>query len=395
MGWSSDGDPRLLSAMCHQVAKDNDDVTNYTQDMTHVATKLRNRLLRSKEMVMGRKNVSIKPLMSLLEHVQKSVHGITKSDICPQDRQNFGAYMKITNNRVIDALKKSIPDSDAIVHFLTMCHNITSSYLDHEIAPLERVFRIFRSIYFLRMWRNDLIQSSRYNLQDNFITNNAYNCIELNGRCMLNLINQLRNQGSEHFFLLPLFDSQTCENMFRLLRSMGTVKFTKINFSLYDVFHMTNRLEIQNDIAYNKLNDNVTFPVNHKRQKKTKLFDLPTESEIENTLAKAKEAAVVDAVSMGICPEIVDYFDFHTRINVNDIEDDLDIDEENHDEILDEDNLIEEAAYTEETAYTTIVDENDKEVLVRKSTLVWMLTEPSVSLSKDRLRRVRVTNTQR
>lgn len=98
---------------------------------------------------------------------------------------------------------------------------------------------------------------------------------------------------------------------------------------------------------------------------------------------------------MGICPEIVDYFDFHTRINVNDIEDDLDIDEENHDEILDEDNLIEEAAYTEETAYTTIVDENDKEVLVRKSTLVWMLTEPSVSLSKDRLRRVRVTNTQR
>lgn len=45
----------------------------------------------------------------------------------------------------------------------------------------------------------------------------------------------------------------------------------------------------------------------------------------------------------------------------------------------------------EKSPFTIVMDEDGKESIVKKSCLVWMLTEPSVGLSKDRLRRVQVT----
>lgn len=109
--------------------------------MIHIATKLRNRLLKSNPMIMGHSKVSINQFYILLGKVQKSVHGLTKGDICPQDWQNFCAFAKKTSSRVIQEMQESVPNSEAVVQFLKMCHNITSSYLDHEISPLERVFR--------------------------------------------------------------------------------------------------------------------------------------------------------------------------------------------------------------------------------------------------------------
>lgn len=154
-----------------------------------------------------------------------------------------------------------------------MCNDITSSYLDLEIPSVERVFRMFRSMYFLRMWKNHISGSSYYNLQDNFITNNAYTCIEINGRSMLELIQIFRQNQSPHFFLLPIFDSQTCEKTFRLLRSMGTVNLTKINFSFFEILHMIGRIELQNEIAYFKLTgEGRSYPINHKRTQKTKIY---------------------------------------------------------------------------------------------------------------------------
>lgn len=241
-------------------------------------------------MNMGQKNISMDHLESLLKNVQKSVHGLTRSDVSPQDRQNFESFTKVTDNRVIESLQKFVPGSEATVKFLQICNDVTSSYLDLEISPLERVSRMFRAIYFLRMWRYHLTCSPYYNLKDHFITNNAYNCIEMNGRSMLELLQICRQNNTHHSFRLPLFNSQTCEKTFRLLRSMGTVNFTKINFSLYEIFHMIGRVELQHYIAYFELSDdNVCFPKNHKRGEKTKLHDLPSEPEVEHALHEAKK----------------------------------------------------------------------------------------------------------
>lgn len=118
---------------------------------------------------------------------------------------------------------------------------------------------------------------------------------------------------------------------------------------------------------------------------KTKIFDLPTASEVELTIEKAKQAAIEDAAFLGISPEFEEYA-FQSRIDMQDIIDDDCSMEEDENEDSDPD---------DETAFTTIVDENGEEMIIRKSTLVWMLTEPSIAMSNDRLRRVQVTNTNR
>lgn len=158
---------------------------------------------------------------------------------------------------------------------------------------------------------------------------------------------------------------------------------------------MIGRVELQNNIAYFHLAyDTVSFPINHKRSHTTRLYDLPSDIEVKATLEKAKEIAVDDALFFGMSPDNFEEFTFQSKVNMdkqyktdsaNILLDDGDLDDAEQTD-LDDDNI-------EEGAFTTIVDENGEEILIRKSTLVWMLTEPSAVISKDRLRRVRVTNT--
>lgn len=85
-------------------------------------------------------------------------------------------------------------------------------------------------------------------------------------------------------------DSQGCEKMFRTFRSMGTAQYTKINFSLYEVLHMTRRIEKRNEIAYISLADQkISFP--NKCTGKTIIHSLPTDEEINATIEKAKHEA--------------------------------------------------------------------------------------------------------
>lgn len=394
VGWSSDGDPRLLSAMCIEIVRDPASHVEYVQDMVHIATKLRNKLLNAKTMNMGNRNVSIVHLHQLLSTVQKSVHGLTKTDVCPQDRQNFESFMSITNTRVIESLKNTIPNCEATVKYLEVCSDIVSSYLDHKIDPMERIFRMYRSIFFLRIWRNHINCSPYHTLHDNFLTSNAYTCVEINGRSMLNLIEKLRQNNTPQLFLPPIFDSQTCEKMFRQLRSMGTVNFTKINFSLYEIIHMIGRIELQNNIAYFKFPEKtVSFPIDHKRSQKTQIYDLPSHADVEIALEKAKRIAIADGIFFGMRPENFEQYEIHSRVvdETHDQYDNANILLEGDIEENDTNENINENAI-ENSPFTTIIDENGTEVVVRKSTLVWMLSERSISISKDRLRRVQVSN---
>lgn len=357
--------------------------------MTHIATKLRNRLLNVVSLHMGNKNVAVNHLHALLANVQKSVHGLTKSDICPKDRQNFSSFLKITNNRVIESLQQAIPNCEATVKYLKICNDIVSSYLDLEIPPLERMYR---SIFFLRIWRHHIICSPHYTLQNDFITNNAYTCIEINGKSMLSLIQTFRQNNSPYFLLFPIFDSQTCEKTFRQLRSMGTVSFTKINFSLYEIIHMIGRVELQNNIAYFKLSEyDVSFPIDHKRDQHTKIHAIPSNDEVEHVLEEAKKIAIADALSLGMHADNIDHYNFQTRVDTETIENDS-INTTLMDEDIQDDESNDNLHLN--SPFTTIVDENGVETVFRKSTLVWMLSEPSVAISKDRLRRVQVSNTR-
>lgn len=369
--------------------------------MFHLMTKLRNRLTNDNlKLTMGTKQVTADHLKSLIRKQQKSVHGLNMSDASPVDRQNVRSAERIMQERVILSLN-SVNGSEGTIQYLKMCHNVTSSFLDHHIKPLERVFRMFRSVYFVRIWRDFIKDSRFYNLGQNFISQNAYVCMETNAKGLIDLIKIFRS--SPHLFLPTIFDSQTCEKAFRQLRSMGTVNFTRINFSLYELLYMIRRTEVQNDIAYFKLTeDKVTFPLSHTRSQKTEIHDLPSDSEINETLTKAKEAAIEDALALGMHSEDIDNYKFqsHLQSTLND-DGDCDCDDEEEFENADEQATNEDNADIDTTLedfetidprspFVLVVDENGKEVLIRKSTLIWMLTEPGIGLSKDRLQRVRI-----
>lgn len=387
--------------MCYQITNNFNNDVEYVQDMTHIAVKLRNRLLSLRtNLTMSGHKVSIDHLRELLRNVNKSVHGLNNIDVFPIDRQNFRSFEKIVHERVVEALKNNVKDCEGTVMYLQLCYEIVSSYMDYQIPPKIRLYRIYHAVYFLRIWKNCLKSSRFYTVDKNFISNNTYTGIEINAQSMIHLIKKCRDENIPDHFLPTMFDSQTCEKAFRQLRSMGTTNLTRINFSLYELLHMIGRIEAQNYIAYFELPEGVSFPISQKRANKTKVYDLPSDIEIEDILKEAKRKAIEDALEFGMFSENIETHEFHSNQIIYENDEDEEFDEISVDDPMNQDDFSDfpdrfvENSEQPQSAFTTVVDADGKTRTIRKSTLVWILTEPGASLSKDRLRRVQVSNRQ-
>lgn len=395
--------------MCYEQTLPKEIRIPVTQDTVHLGGKTRNRILKEGiELPMGKHRVSIKHLKTLVKNVQKSVHGLSQSDVCPEDRMNFDSFQKITDDRVIVALAQNVENSEATIQYLKVCQGITSCFLELDLAPTDRIIRMYRGLYFLRIWRQYIKTSKTYTLKDNFITSNAYSCAEINARNLIYLMKKYRDEGAPQLFLPNLFDSQTCERTFRQFRALGTVNYTKINFSLHELLHMVGRIEVQNEISYFRLaNEDVIFP--NKRVGKTKIYSLPSDEEINNAISIAKHEAIQQADTFGMTnTDGIDTFDFKSRVEVCTNEDEesdeencfedlaVDVDGTNNNyEMYDGENMPLDEDLNENLPFVAINDQNGVRRIVRKSTLLWMLTEPCEKLSKDRLRRVQIGRKRR
>lgn len=186
-GFSSDGDPRLLSAMC-KVYFNPSFKPCLIQDTIHIASKLRNRLLKVEfEMMFGTSKVCLEHLKKLIRNSPKEIHGLTMSDVCPDDRQNFSSFEKIVSSRVLYALEVYVPESSATVKYLKLSRDVTTSFMETDLKPADRLHRIWRAVFFIRIWRENIKTSSHHTLEKRFITSNAFKCIEINARNLLDL----------------------------------------------------------------------------------------------------------------------------------------------------------------------------------------------------------------
>lgn len=421
-GYASDADTRLMTVMCHRTQF----IMNYdsktVQDSVHIATKLRNRLLNDRiSLHMGTHKVTVDHLKTLVKKVPKEVHGLSLHDACPNDRQNFASYEKIVSKRVLQALEGNVPDCQGTIKYLQICHDVTSSYMEHDLKPTDRIIRIWRAVYFCRIWREYIRSSKRHNLKTNFLTAPAYQCIEINARNMIELIRKFRDSNTPQFFIPTLFQSQTCEKIFRLFRSMGTMSFTKINFSTLELLYMVGRVEALNEIMYFKLlNSGCVFPKLEVDTRKTKIYNLPTEGELLCALRQARISAMEDARNFGMSldEETLGNYAFHRRafihgVGNDDDEDSIDDDEEADDQLLigetEEDDFISSTFQDQEEPngifseddgrntrrldrlFTEIITENGSKRNIRKSSLVWLLSDDYCKLSNDRLKRVQTT----
>lgn len=218
------------------------------QDIVHIGTKLRNRLLnQTNTLLIGNKVASVSHLKILLNSVSKDKHGLVYSDICPDDQQNFDSLRKIMQPQVNSMLAQHVFDSEGTIEYIRICHQTTSSLYEQGLSPNERVLRLWRTTSFLRAWRQSIssFPAGSGGISEHFITPNAYACIELNARNLLLLIKRFRDGNMTEYFTPTLFNSQPCEETFRQMRSMGPINFTKINFTLLQLIHIVGRIELR------------------------------------------------------------------------------------------------------------------------------------------------------
>lgn len=384
----------------------------FLQDIVHIGTKLRNRLLNlSIFLYIGKKVASVAHLKMLLNLVQKDIHGLVYSDICPDDRQNYASLEKIMQPRVRQALKSHVIGSEGTIEYIRICDEITSSLYECDLAPLERVYRLWRSTFFLRACRIHINTSGHLEIANNFISPNAYKCIELNAKNLIVLMRKLRDEGLSEYFIPSIFNSQACEEFFRKLRSLGTTNYTKTNFTFLEVVHLIGRVELMNDIVHFKLaNFDICFPRDPSRKASKNNFELPSDRDIELIIQSASDAALSDAKKFGIHLSAKDIEDCKIK-NVSNQFDSVDNDDQQDcDEYVDLEidpngettsqmifqNLRNHSDRTvNESSPFVKISESNGEMVVRKSTVIWAASGSKVKLSADRLKRVQQSKSVR
>ncbi|KAK3928931.1 putative UDP-N-acetylglucosamine--peptide N-acetylglucosaminyltransferase SEC [Frankliniella fusca] len=400
-GVSSDGDSKLLSAMYNCTFRNA--LHNWpwfyaelkptfvtVQDTIHLLIKLRQKLIKPSDiMPMGNINIASRGhLVSLISSVAKDNHKLTMSSINVKDKMNFKSAQDLCAKEVSNLLRKEVPGSEGTAVFLDMMRETSAAFLEQSLKPLERINMVWTWIFFTRFWRQYILSNRDYSLSHNFITSNAYTCMEINGHALIQIIIKLRDSELHELFIPVLFGSQACEDFFRKC-----------------------------------LKDDIVFPRQHKKlwahQNSEARFDiLPEDWEIEKEIAAAFKRAVQILLKVGIlkketkiyptCPlpslatcELPSLDD-----NDNDDEDEniffVEQEQSLNDETLQD---VEEDLLTISTGalgiqtydnievsstspFVLVSDGKGNPSLIKKTTLVWMFSNGDTTMSSDRLRRV-------
>ena len=449
MGYSADGDPRLLKAMTHLSCLGNPNTQHvvdnnkkkvvkgfrstiqpsliYTQDTVHILTKLRNRFLKDSIVLpMGNFGVSKGFLQIVKDSHPKDQHFLVEKDFDNKDKMNFPSVIKMSHSRVINLLKP-LPGSEATQEFLKLVNFIGQSFLSKSLHISERIYCIWYSVFFLRMWKSWIEAHEVYTVQDNFITSNTYKCIKLNAHALINMILYCEKLKDFILFEPRAMSSQACEGFYRLFRSMSSTFCTIVNCSVLEGLHRIRRIQLLSEILhfdFDSLDENIQFPrksflnasyetiddkwdlsfLDNLRMDKTNV----SIDSINAILKKAKTDAFNCLKKLGIAVKISEADHLKIKLNKN-----LDIlDEEEYDEdynIYAEencgDNVRSNAAnesgenlgegdesipllefnlkdYSEEntmneSAFTVVKSNDGSDIIVRKASICWVFNQGS------------------
>lgn len=420
---SSDSDSKYNGAMCRlsQLGIDspgfpkwfscgNEFGPFYMQDLIHIATKMRNFLLRKfwrkTSLPFGKYFVKMEHLFVLLDEFTKDHHELTASILTPTDRQNFKSVQRMCDLKVINLLRAHVKDSEATTIFLQILRDIIISHTDKDLTPLQRIRKMWYSLFLIRIWRKFIVTNQNYSLKENFLTSNCYSCIELNAHNLVWIILHLKSMDKPELFQPYLFSSQPCENLFRLLRSFTTTYSTVANCSSKEAISRISKIHFQNEIMY------TTSPqFMYPRLKKTSSEEnkpkcsLPSRDEIITEIEFCLKAAVATAKKVGLIePNEQANQMFECKINLRSFPKKRTVHcvrNKNLSKILQFKDLRniqlkdfsgKVKVFDGSTSYTEIVFPNDKRVVVKKTSLCWLLSPDYKKLSSDRLQRVRSTS---
>ena len=98
----------------------------------------------------------------------------------------------------------------------------------------------------MRYWRQWLLLSD-YTLGKNFITVNAYICVELNAHALIIFLLRVRDSlfPNSKCFMPWKLGSQSCKKIFRAARSMSSTFLTIINFRILGLLRRLHQLHVK------------------------------------------------------------------------------------------------------------------------------------------------------
>lgn len=377
----------------------------YYQDTIHILTKMRNFFLSTKvngsrQLPFGNKwCITISHLERLYEKGNKHEHGLTKTILNPIDRQNFFSAKCMCAKKVTDALK-SIPNSKATVKYLEIMRDVMDAFMEESLSPKERLRKIWYSLFLVRLWRKFINTSKKWELKTNFLTANCYSCLELNAHSLVKTILYLKTSNNEKFFMPTQYNSQSCEDFYRQIRSFSSMFSTVTNCSTKEAISRAKKIQLQSDIALT--NKEFKFPrANRNEISNFNLHNLPTEEEIIEIIEECKARAINDAINFmllkkkvidipcEICPYKPKLKNVRNQFSSMKISDPVQkIISFDHIQFKNYANSLNGKKLEETGPYVEIMQRN-KRLIVKKTYLCHILSKDWNKLSSDRLFRVR------
>lgn len=160
----------------------------FIEDMVHVAVKLNSRLLRPSIILpLGKYIAGSHHLRIIHNTFSKDQHGLREKDINHKDKQNYEAVAQMTSDSVMGLLMH-VPDAKGTIAYLKVIKPVTDSFLNRNLECFDKIEKAWYSVFVLCYWRQWIILNPEYNLADNFITSNAYTCMELNAHSLLTFV---------------------------------------------------------------------------------------------------------------------------------------------------------------------------------------------------------------
>ena len=294
------------------------------QDGVHLCTKLRNRMLsETASMLIGNEEVSINILINLIESKSKLIHGLVKTDIEPKDKQNFSSCLKIVSDDVLVALE-DIDYSQATLVYLRLLRSVMLAYVEHNTSVLDRTYHAWLAVFLCRIWQTwlhiaDQKNFSGYYSQKTknslFITSPAHFSIELNAHCLVSICLLVCQHDLPNSVLsISNYNSQSCENTFRLARSLSGTFSSIVNFTIEKFLKRAGKLSVltklESQIQSGLLKCPLQFSRHHKQRRKnaaakTSLSNssssgILTYENIENTVWRAYDDAYALLSGLGV-----------------------------------------------------------------------------------------------
>lgn len=208
-----------------------------------------------------------------------------------------------------------------------------------------------------------------------------------------------------------LYESQACENIFRQLRSLSTVYSTVTNCTVKEAIRRISSIQFQNHVMQLTSN-NFVFPRNQNVQCSQNPVLFPTADEINKEILFCKQLAITTATKFGlikftnskceiyVCKinpsaALMKTNEIHKKRSVNSKSSaiQLKLTDLKNIQLKNFDCKYKTSDMSEVGPYVKIVCADNKEMLVKKTSLCWLLGIDSIKLSSDRLLRVRAATT--